>query len=537
MRHLLLCLLVLVPISPVFGITVCWQGTPPKEAGELQALLSATAAAGDPDDAGVREILAGRSYYWPQIRRSGDTLLLLAGTPAIPGEVELMPASDVALPELRAEFRSTLCGSVALDAIRRSLEAVVDFLVERGHPFAQARVVAADIARPPAIDFSLLVIAGPVVHAGALQTRALRTRPEVFAREAGWERGVPLDAERIRRAMLGVGAVPSVTAVDSATLVSVTADTADLVLPVHEAAAVQARGIAGWVPRTGAVQAYWVGELDLELLSPFGDGRSAHAHASRRDAGSRQTALTYWEPWPLGAPFWLCLNLRQSDFDSNFIETEAVVRLRVAGGNPRWEAQGLWSKITPEEKPAAETFPARRYGVGIRVSDSSQAGMFRLDIGWTRHRLFRRGNDLPPRQQIDHSQGEFRVWRWLPVASRVAFAVAGQGGGTLTAAAFIPSNLLFRLGGVHSLRGYREEQFLVDNYLRTVAEIHFGTRRQSLSLFGEGAWLSFPSRSDRIVGAFGAGLRIAGRLELQLGIPSDGGFDQAKVHIGVSTNR
>ena len=130
-----------------------------------------------------------------------------------------------------------------------------------------------DISQPPQVDFTFAVHPGPEVFTGALRTGARRTRTDVFEREAGWERGQPLDLAVIERSETGVGALPFVADVDTARLIAITGDTADLYLPVNEAAGLRVGGVLGYVPRLGSVPGYWGGELDLELSSPFGGGR------------------------------------------------------------------------------------------------------------------------------------------------------------------------------------------------------------------------------------------------------------------------
>jgi hemolysin activation/secretion protein len=169
------------------------------------------------------------------------------------------------------------------------------------------------------------------------------------------------------------------------------------------------------------------------------------------------------------------------------------------------------------------------------VADSGALGNFRLALDWTAHRLFNRGNLVPVRPRLNHSQGSFEARRMVPVSRTVALQIIGGAGGTLIRSEFVPPDLRFRVGGVHSLRGYSEEQFLTDNFLRVAAELHYGTVSQSLFLFGDSGWLSFPQQSDRILFSVGAGLNIAQRLLLMFAVPGDGGLDQAKIHIALSS--
>jgi outer membrane protein assembly factor BamA len=422
-------------------------------------------------------------------------------------------------------------------ALAQALAAIVQHFVEQGFPFAQAQLVAVDITATPFVNFTVAVFPGPVVFAGALRTDARRHPPNLFERSADWRRGAPLTDAALSRAEAGVATLPFVTAIDTAQLPPTSADTSDVFLSVREAAAIRISGAGGWIPATAGREGYWVGQADVQLSSPFGDGRMAELSAARRDPYSRRTQLAYWEPWPFGAPFWAGMSLRQDDVDSNFIETEAALRLRLISGSPRWEGIGSWAKITPEEHPQADVFPARRYSIGVGVSDSGQTGDFRFELRWGRHSLFSRDSLIPPRAQVSHTQGQVSGRYIQPLAPSLYLQFIGKAAGTLAGEGFLPANLLYRVGGAYSLRGYREQQFLVSDYLRLSTELHFGSTRRSVFLFVDAGWLGFSASVDRIAGAAGLGIRPADGVQLLVAVPSDEGLGQTKVHIALSSRR
>jgi outer membrane protein assembly factor BamA len=536
MRRLLLAVLLGAATMPARAAVVRWTDSRPPHAVTAAVEAAVRGIAGDSLSASAaRAALYRAGYYWPVVQATRDTLDVDAGPAGQPGDVRVSGPAGSDSTLVAASIGESLLGRTDSASIARALAAAVDVLAESGYLFAQARLAAVDIAGPPSVDFTIAVFPGPFVHAGALLPGATRTPASFFAREIDWRRGLRLDLQRLRDARATVGALDFVTGVDTALLVSVAADTADVYLGVREAPALRVGGVAGWNPASAGRAGYWTGQLDLDLRSPFGDGRSVRVQAARRDPDSRRTRVEYWQPWPVGAPFWLGLVVAQNDFDTNFIETTVGAALRLAGGGPRWEFGAEWAKVVPEERPADDTYPARRYAATVAVSDSVQSSGYRIDLAWSRNRLFNRGSVIPPEGPVDHTQGRFVAHRAATLTQRTFVRLVAEGAGTLVGSSFIPSNLLFRVGGVHSLRGYREEQFQVGHYLRAAVEWHAGSRQQSIFVFGEGAWLSFPARADRIVGAAGVGLRASRRVELTLAVPSDGGFDQAKLHIALST--
>lgn len=521
-----------------FGVTaqaapIVWRPPIPEDAARIERALIARPGA-DPETV-VREMLVARQYYWAQLAYDRDTLIVESGPKGVPGDIHIALADTTDTVRLTDIFGQALAGRTSPVAIAAALQAIVEYYVSVGRPFAQARLAGIDTRNAPGVAFTVIVTPGPEVHSRELEIAGARSRQYLFTRQSAWRSGQPITADLIDRTHSALAALPSVATIDTATLIPSSTDSADLHFTIRETPAIRVGGVVGWIPRSGARAGYWTGEGDLRLLSPFGSGRNFHFFAGRRDRESRHTIVELWEPWPLGLPFWAGVSLSQRDFDTSFIETSATLSLALTSTPLRWQLSGHWSKITPEEAPSDLIFPSRRRGIGISVADSNASGSFRLAVEWTEHRLYNRGNQVPAEPRLTHSQGTFSARHRLTLSRSVALRVLGDAGGTLIRSEFVPPDLRFRVGGVHSLRGYDEEQFLTDNFLRWAGELHFGSHRQSVFIFGDSGWLSFPNQPDLVLTSFGAGLNIAQRLLLMVAVPGRGGLDQTKVHIALSS--
>lgn len=539
MSRLLWCACAMVAWTiPAYGLEVQWRGNTPADAISITLMLKSTnEVQGENVRRFARSLLATRSYFWPLVQMIDEELHIDAGPRGLIGDVTIGGLTGDTVKAARA-FTAAAAGRTNESALLAGVMAVVQHLVDEGYPYAQVQLIELDATHKPRLDVLLKAYPGDRVYTGDLHTGAKRTRSEVFTREAGWSRGRTLTGARIREASSSLEALPFVLKSDTALLISVSADTADLYVPLDETAGVRVSGLVGWVPARGTdTGGYWGGEFSMQLLSPFGDGRVVDLHASRRDPQSRRTRFTYWEPWPWGAPIWLGLTFGQDDFGTDFIETEGKIRLRPASVSPRWELQLGLGRVTLEENPSPETFSGDRYEAGVTVTDSSGRGRFsyRFGVHWSRQELNARDGATPPQSSIQYTRAEFGVSRWFALGHSILLRVHSNGAGSLNGAAFAPPNLLHRVGGLHSLRGYREEEFLARDYLRSGVEWHVGSRDQSLFLFVEGAWLNPRSGQNRVLGSAGAGLRIGTRVQLLLAVPSEGGPGASKIHIGLST--
>ena len=207
----------------------------------------------------------------------------------------------------------------------------------------------------------------------------------------------------------------------------------------------------------------------------------------------------------------------------------------MASVSPRWELQLGVGRVTVEEEPSPATFSGDRYEAGVAVTDSSGPFSYRFGVHWSRQRLDSREGAMPELNSIQYTRAEFGVSRWVSLSHSFFLRIQTDGAGSLSGSAFTPPNLLHRVGGLHSLRGYREEEFLVRDYLRTIVEWHVGSKAQSVFIFAESGWLNLDRGLNRVLGSAGAGLRIGTRVQLLMAVPTEGGARLSKIHIGLST--
>ena len=202
----------------------------------------------------------------------------------------------------------------------------------------------------------------PALWSPALSAR----RRRVFEREAGWQHGALLESNLISESEDRLSTLPYVAALDTALLLGCHGRHRGLVSG-REGSRRSSRRWSAWLcARRGQdPSGYWAGELDLELASAFGDGRNIALNVARPDPASQRTRVNYWEPWPWGVPVWLGLDLGQEDFGSDFIETKASLRTRLATHQPRWQFSATWGRVTLEEDPSPDTYPAEYLQAGI----------------------------------------------------------------------------------------------------------------------------------------------------------------------------
>ena len=288
---------------------------------------------------------------------------------------------------------------------------------------------------------------------------------------------------------------------------------------------------------------FWVWNLDIRLLNILGTARELYLLTDRTAPSTRSISVRYREPFVLGTQLFLEPHLLQQDHDSTYHERQYGI---TAGWRPTFTLE-LTSGLSRQE-----VFPDSLHGwveQGIRQERNT---VWRSTV-----RYDSRDDLLHPRSGVMASYSFVEKYKRLHppgetesqghrVVLHEAYAqqpvrllrywtlLLEEQGQMLQSDSTISVTDLLRVGGARSLRGYREEQFLVDSFLMGRAELRRQLGRGSdLHLFMDGAFLERRGVVRRETG-YGIGLKLRirqGYLGVDYALPGDGGPGDGKLHI------
>jgi outer membrane protein insertion porin family len=430
-------------------------------------------------------------------------------------------------------------------ALEAGIDAILDVYDEAGHPYARVRPGTLDLAGGR-VRLTLTHEPGPPVILDALELKGARSiRPKTAEQVMGFKAGRRYRQSELEDGIERLRASGLFTDVADAELVPGSDPAASRIrISVREAATGAVSGIVGY---SGADRRL-AGDLDFRLRNIAGTGRALRAHWSSRQRASTLYNFSYREPYLLGRPIDLSLDLEHVIFDTLYTRTRTDATLSWRIGNRFTLLSGVGQDhavVTSIVRRSEGSFRARA-GAQYDARNAHQApsgGLFlsaEAERGKTLAGLYGdlAGSSLQNLVTVS-THGE--LYRRLSRNTVAALLVTTR---TLETRAYpIPQYELFPLGGATSLRGYREEQFYTPGFLLAQLEYRLGVNR-----YGTGAYLfldaaSFSDATDRATLIFdggvtkvgyGAGVRVGsrlGRVGVDYGLAAGEGPLDGRIHL------
>jgi outer membrane protein assembly factor BamA len=318
-----------------------------------------------------------------------------------------------------------------------------------------------------------------------------------------------------------------------------------IIFPITEVPPLVLDGSAGYSSRDNE----FYGRFNITISNILGKGRQARFEWAKKDKPSRKLRFVFTEPYPFGIPFDAEFEFYQDDRDSLFIDNGGSVGLRylasdiysygVAFGLSTLNPESYGRTILPHKNKlklsASFSADTRDSQLNPRTGD-----YLYLNANFISETVD--GDSLFPASNTNYRTAELRWEKLIPVTmSSTLF-------GGLWAKGDFSNNLtpdrLSPLGGLGSLRGYMQDQFFVSRLTVGTFEYRLLTSRQGRAyIFSDGAVFQIPGPSGddaktEYRSGFGVGLTAAVKIGLatvEIAVPDDEGFSNAKLHFGIKT--
>jgi outer membrane protein assembly factor BamA len=418
-------------------------------------------------------------------------------------------------------------------------EAVLDFLEQRGYPFAEVIPEVSVMPDESVVDVSWSIDAGPRVLIDGIRFSGNRsTRGDILLRETGLSVGDVFDQRQLDDATHALRQLPWLVNVwDPVVEKDARSGRYVVHFAVEEARSTIIEGGLGLVPALdGAYD--WVGRLHFASDNLAGSGRHAHFLWDRPDVMSSDLQVGYGEPWLLGFPL------------SGNIQVSFEQR-------PGYVDTGLGFGLTYRPVPGSEvgvevgTSSVRPDSVGgtsiAKQSVWSVGTIGRLDYrdnkqfptrGWSTSVSATWDRVSEVNQGIERSRVRYltKSEAYRPTGKRTVIGIRLHAEGLLQSDR--PSaDALVRVGGSRTIRGYREEHFLADHaaWLNLALLQDLG-RRARAYVFGDGGMIRTATDSGGWVNAIGYGVGLqtqtrTGMMTVEYGLSKADSPGQGKIHV------
>ncbi len=331
-----------------------------------------------------------------------------------------------------------------------------------------------------------------------------------------------------------------------------------LFIPVKEGNPNQFNAVFGYNPGTAQNEkGYITGLIDVAFRNLLGTGRIAEAFWQKKDRRSQELRFRYVEPWVKGWPVNVGFGFQQMIQDTSFVRRSwgfdvdvpyspnLTIHSRVGKESvlPDSIGQVLYQLPKSSSRLAKIGFS---YDTRNNLRNPSRGVFYRTYYEYANKKIV----SLPNTDNsIDLEKGTFRRDRWsvdaevyLPTFQWQTILLGLHGRQVKSSERKISIADLYRLGGLNSLRGYREEEFLGERLAWMNLEYRYllGTNSR-IFLFTDAGYVSSKDEDQKLVEkykfSYGFGIRIETRLgviAVDYGLAEGRGLTSGLVHIGLT---
>jgi len=413
---------------------------------------------------------------------------------------------------------------------------IVGVFADNGYPFAQAEIDEITVS-DSAVNAQYRIVSGPPVAVGRINFPGLKaTKPEPLRKRIDLKSGrayreTDLSATRKRLSQLRhcyLAGVASLTYESRS-------GTVDIALPLRDERNLAFEGFAYLSPDNTVA-----GQVNVNLINPLGRGEELGVFWSRQNQISSKLNFNLFFPYVADCPIDVSARLSQEDRDSSFVGTTAQ-GAGVYHISDDWSvgAGFRWDKITPEENRTTSSARVLAVDLGTQFDHRDDIRQTRHGTYFTQHlaKAYRKSFAVGGGVASGHStylDGDLRLWQ--PLRGKLVVFQRMHYFQITSDFDPIPIDQLITIGGIESLRGYRENSFLASLGAVSSTELRwYAAGNLMLHLFSDNCYIETTAGNRRLSG-FGAGMAVtttAGTFRFELALGEEKKINRMLVHLGL----
>lgn len=374
----------------------------------------------------------------------------------------------------------------------------------RGHPFAAVWLDSLQL-NSGKLHARLHMDKGPLIIFDTLEVRGnARLSAKYLSALLDIKPGEPYNQQRLEAAAGRLRQL-SFVRLEEAPVVSFQNKQATVKVGLAEKRANRLDGIVGLLPDPQQAGRFlFTGQFDLLLQNPFGTGKRIALQWQRLSPGSQNLEAGYRHPYLFGTPLGLAVGFGLLKEADAFVNRQFMAEARLQQGpynTLRLRMEQKDSRLLAAAAAGMHAgFRLEQYGIGFdrqQLNDPflpRQGYEFNLNLSGGKKKvrtLPQQGDSVQAQLPLGSMQYRASVtFRYFwPLGRRWVWAHALDGG--LLSDEHLFQNDLYRLGGLASLRGFREKNFFVSDYVLSRWELRYLAGSETyFFLFYDQAWMA-----------------------------------------------
>lgn len=468
--------------------------------------------------------------------------MITEGTRFVVGDVVISGNRRFAREDIQNELELITGHLFPVEHFDEAVDRMLIRYGDAGYPYA-----AIEIAEYGMRDSTIWVVlevkeGRSAIVKGFKITGNIVTQNKVILREINIKRGDTFNRSAVIRAEKRLKRISFLRQVES---IQMEADESGsnviLHITVHEDAMNDINGVIGYIPGEDE-KGYVTGRVDILLRNVSGSGRLVHAQWEKLEQHSSSITFRYEEPWVLGYPVTVGGEFEQQNREQEgvfkYVAIHTGIYMRIPlSENITSKLGGVRGEIIPMLDTTFIANPdyqlTYQFDVVLAYDTRDEpvnaaTGMYYVTEAGYR---FRKGKE-------DNQTYRLIVQHFIPVFTQQTLVLSADVSYLQTDDEIPPYGELFELGGVNSLRGYRDAQFFGSRTgLVSLEYKYFPEKTASMYLFTDVGYFYRPQEDDvqeEVKLGYGFGgifLTRLGALKLEYGLGVGDAITEGKIHV------
>ncbi len=448
-------------------------------------------------------------------------------------------------------------GPFTQSLLEQEIDQILKLYDQNGFAYCQILPEQIQIDKRGLVNFALKIIEGPQVKIQkVIFVDARESSVSIWEKALGIKSGQIFSTMMVEKSLKRLDKIANLKETPTYKLES-SADVqwANLRIKIKEEKNNSVEGILGYAPSPQSTKysGMWIGRINLAFSNFLGGLRETQIRWEKKDLFSSSLVFSFQQRYLFDLPLAAKISFMQNDQDTSYIRTAVKTEWGYSWNEHFNSALELgWERVIPEKESQTTLAISQKYNLGVNLSldyldfyyNPRQGIYYQTQLGYALQKDNATSNYTPTKPRSHNLTSLIKLQNFIPTFSNQSLMISANFGKIKSDQIVVPLFNQFRLGGIATLRGFREDQFSGTQVFWSNLEYRFLLSKLSrFFIFTDYGYFSRHSLQNEAIKkisgnklGYGLGLRVESKVGLwgiDFGWGQKDQLSQGKVHIGV----